>query len=175
MRQRKLQHGFTLVELMLVMVIMAILALIGLNTFMGSQKRSRDSRRKGDLTQVSKALEMYFNDNGRYPSSGIGGTIQGCSGGTVDCAWGGQFADTTKNPDTIYMQKLPADPQNYSYTYESDGNGTFYRLYARLENKDDTAVQVGGVPQVYTATCGSIACNYVIVSPNAAEPSRSAE
>ena len=48
---RQLKAGFTLVELMIVMIIMGILVLAGVGSFISSQKRSRDTKRKNDLRQ----------------------------------------------------------------------------------------------------------------------------
>ena len=167
--------GFTLVELMVVIVIMGILVTIGTFAFQSSQKKSRDSRRKSDLNQVTKALEMYNTDVGTYPSGGTAATadagkIIGCGDTTkVVCNWGESFYNTTK---ATYMVKLPKDPKEHrTYYYERIGNG--YRLYARLENMDDTAIPITGSLE-YGQNCGTTAnvvyCNFVITSSNVVEP-----
>lgn len=149
-------HGFTMMELMIVMVLLSILALIGIPSFQGSQRKSRDGKRKADLTQVAKSLEMYGNDFTNYPPS-TGGKIVGCSGAA--CEWGAAFV----NGSTVYMQKLPKDPIGaQAYYYESVGSTRkAYRLWARLENTDD--------PDITTSTfnCGTAGkCNYVLRSSN---------
>jgi general secretion pathway protein G len=149
-------HGFTLMELLIVMVLLGILALIGMPTFQGTQRKSRDGKRKADLVQIGKSLEMYANDtSGIYPTSS-GGKIVGCGGSA--CEWGAAFA----NGSTVYMQKLPKDPVGSQYYYyEPVGSARkSYRLWARLENTDDSDITTS------TLTCGSGNCNYVVRSSN---------
>jgi prepilin-type N-terminal cleavage/methylation domain-containing protein len=63
------QAAFTLLELLVVIAILALLTGLGLRTFGTVQQKSRDSRRKQDLQNISKALEIYFNDFKRYPAT----------------------------------------------------------------------------------------------------------
>lgn len=156
--------GFTLIELVIVMAIIAILTAAGLSSYISSQVKGRDARRKGDLTQISRAIEIYYNDHGSYPSA-HNGLIVSCGDGTADCSWnGGPFTDANS---TIYMQKLPRDPAYSSrqYYYYSDATGSLYALYAWLENTQDNAVIT---PAVSTdcAVAGGQDCNYGISSPN---------
>jgi type II secretory pathway pseudopilin PulG len=119
--------------------------------FQGSQKRARDNRRKTDLGQLTKALEMYANDTGGYPAS-TGGKIIGCTGMTpTACEWGSAWVR-----GAIYMQKLPKDPASGSYCYEITSGG--YKLFAKLESTDDADLTSG--------TCNSVTYNYVLLSTN---------
>ncbi len=61
------QKGFTIVELLIVIVIIGILAALVLNTFADSQKRARDTQRTTDVSALSTQLEVYYNDKGAYP------------------------------------------------------------------------------------------------------------
>lgn len=76
-------HGFTLVELLVVVAIIAILAVIGFTVFANLQRGARDARRKADLDAITKAMEMHFNQT----------AASGCTGGvagqycTLDNTW----------------------------------------------------------------------------------------
>lgn len=163
MRKNK---GFTLIEILVVVAIIGVLAAIGLGSFASTQAKARDSKRKSDLSAISRAVEMYYNDFGRYPTSDASGNIVGCgSTGTTACSWGGSFTATT-----TYMQDMPSDP-NGNYFYVAGGGGANYQIYARLENLEDSSVvQSGGVAGKYTNTScrsgGKTGCNYGIASSN---------
>jgi len=76
------RRGFTLIELMIVIVILGILMGTVLPRLTGAQSRARDTARIADLNNISQALEVYFSDFGKYPDekcSGIAGNY--CGGG----------------------------------------------------------------------------------------------
>lgn len=152
--------GFTLVELLIVMAIIGVLATFFIGGYTGTQKKARDANRKSDLKQISNSLEIYFNDHNRYPAESSG-TIAGCpSTVPTSCAWGsGEFTDTL----TVYYKTVPADPlsaQGSTYIYRTDVNGTYYKLYAGLENLQDPDV----IPTL--EDCGTLTCNFAITSGN---------
>jgi len=66
---KKATSGFTIVELLIVIVVIGILAAITIVAYNGIQQRGRDSRMYNDLSNASKQLEVYNIDNGSYPSS----------------------------------------------------------------------------------------------------------
>jgi prepilin-type N-terminal cleavage/methylation domain-containing protein len=68
LRKRDLQKGFTIVELLIVIVVIGILAALVLNTFSGVQRRARDTERVTDINSLATQLEVYYNDNGNYPT-----------------------------------------------------------------------------------------------------------
>lgn len=61
------QSGFTIVELLIVIVIIGILAGLVITTFVGIQQRARNSERQTDINSVSSQLEGYFAKNSGYP------------------------------------------------------------------------------------------------------------
>lgn len=62
------QQGFTIVELLIVIVVIAILAAISIVAFTGVQQRGRDSARASDVNSISKALTAYTADGGAWPA-----------------------------------------------------------------------------------------------------------
>lgn len=129
------KNGLTLIELLVVMVILGILATIGFGQYKTSQIKARDAQRKGDLDNIARALEMYYNDNNAYPTSDSGlMQIDTDNDGSLEALnWGDAF----ETVDVIYMKILPQDPvSNYDYCYQSP-DGTYFQLYAKLENTND--------------------------------------
>lgn len=169
MRMKVNRSGFTLIELMIVMVIMGVLAVIGVTAFMSSQVKGRDSARKGDLNAIAQALELYYNDNSRYPADDNSGGMVGCDGGVgtnptpapVTCTPGAVFKNTN---GTIYMPQFPKDPSSAQiYFYDGVSTGSQYKLYAHLENDQDPQI-MSALPGVYCGT--NIQCNYGVASGN---------
>lgn len=61
------QSGFTIVELLIVIVIIGILATLVIVTFSGVQQKARDSERKTDINAVANVLEAFYANAGYYP------------------------------------------------------------------------------------------------------------
>lgn len=167
-KQKK--NGFTMIELLIVIVILGILSAIGLGSFTSSQQKARDSRRKSDLKSIGVALETYYNDNGGYPLGEVGtGYILGCSEDALEaCDVGSSWAETG---GATYMVQLPGDPSGGTYFYVSDGSS--YQIYARLENNKDRDVPEDSdtkAPMYYSDVaidaCGTGNCNYGRASTN---------
>ncbi len=122
MRDKK---GFTLIEILIVMIIFSILAAMITGNFFTSLKKGRDARRKADLEQIQKSLEMYYEDKRAYPTP--------ISGGGSGFVFGSEFSDPTNGK--VYMYKVPNDPittKNYQYV----SSGQTYGLYSCLENTE---------------------------------------
>ncbi len=184
-KNRKLfsQKGFTLIELMVVISIIAVLTGVVGSNYLISRARARDAERKSSVEQMGKALEIYYNDYGKYPGADGGRITPHESMGSTEygnpVGWGQTFID---NNNTVYMKQLPSDVQRPArqYFYEVDDNNRKYRLYARLENinDSDTDLNNDGVPgDVFDGSvgdgqakvCGSQPdhyCNYVGHSPS---------
>ncbi len=89
------QKGFTIVELLIVVVVIAILAAITIVAYNGITSRARQSVMQNDLQQTSKLIENYKTTNGSYPSTlGLLNNGQG-----VTASSGSQYAYTTSGND----------------------------------------------------------------------------
>src|SRR5512146_1833584 len=67
---KKRDQGFTIVELLIVIVVIGILALLVITTYSGIQAKARNSKRQTDIQSIQTQLEAFFSQNGYYPSLG---------------------------------------------------------------------------------------------------------
>lgn len=75
--QRNITSGFTIVELLIVIVVIAILAAIGVVAYNGIQSRTNDAAVQSDLRNLAMKIEEYYAVNGVYPSSADSTVIGG--------------------------------------------------------------------------------------------------
>lgn len=69
LKKRNLNNkGFTIVELLIVIVVIGILALLVITTYSGIQAKARNSKRASDVKSLQTQVEAYFSQNGFYPS-----------------------------------------------------------------------------------------------------------
>lgn len=167
-KQPFIKRGFTLIELMVIIVILGVLATLISGNFINSLQKGRDARRKNDLAQVQRALELFYEDVKMYPS-GVPPF------GSSFCNASGVCPTDVK----IYMRKLPDDPNEaYTYNYVADPNGQYYYLFSCVENywndKGPGVSNGGYCPGPQPTPCGTApscggcgVCKYYASSPNA--------
>lgn len=69
LKKRNLNNkGFTIVELLIVIVVIGILALLVITTYSGIQAKARNAKRQTDLQSLQTQLEAFFSQNGYYPN-----------------------------------------------------------------------------------------------------------
>jgi prepilin-type N-terminal cleavage/methylation domain-containing protein len=131
------QKGFTIIELLIVIVIIGLLALLVLNNVGGATADARDAQRKDDIAKLATQLEIYNNKESRYPT---GAQLVGTEfTDVVDID-----AEVLIDPDGVQIGTTGSD---YSYTVEPAGcdntatDCESFTLTATLENQDDN----GGV------------------------------
>ena len=125
--------GFTIVELLIVIVVIGILAAITIVSFNGVTARSTFAKEKSEMALINKAIAMYYSENSNYPSTGGSGSWSGF----------GQAPSFVPGIAPAYISKIPQMPTsssaNNSYLYTS--NGTDYKL---IRYSDSTS----GLPSV---------------------------
>jgi len=65
----KINKGFSLIELLVVISIIGVLTTVLMMNFVGSRERARDAQKIQNLNSIKNALRMYYNDNQGYPTS----------------------------------------------------------------------------------------------------------
>lgn len=113
MKKRKGEEGFTLVEIMVVVVILALLAGIILPKIMGRPEEARRTAAMVQMKEVEAGLNLFKIDNGFYPS-----TEQGLQALVKKPATGEQ---PKRYKDGGYLNKVPKDPWGNEFVYLSPG------------------------------------------------------
>lgn len=115
--QQKLtdNRGFTLIEIMVVMVILGILASMIVPKIMDRPDEARQTKAAIDIGALSQALQLYKLDNGKYPT-----TDQGLQA-LVDPPSVGRLAKKWKKGGYLDKSKVPMDPWDYDFIYISPG------------------------------------------------------
>ena len=105
------QQGFSLIEIMVVVVIMGILAALIVPNIMNRPDQARTVKAKQDILAIENALELYRLDNGFYPSNeqGLNALVKKPDSDPMPANW--------KN----YLKTLPKDPWGHAYHYENPG------------------------------------------------------
>ena len=117
---RSKDRGFTLIEIMVVMVILGILAGLIIPRVMGRPEEARRLKARMNMESLSTALSLYKLDNGSYPTTeqGLQALIEAPSVGQLPRAW--------RKGGYLDKGKVPKDPWEGDFIYLSPGlNGEF--------------------------------------------------
>jgi len=103
--------GFTLVEIMVVVVILGILAVLIVPRVLGRSDEARQAAAKHDIATVMQSLKLYRLDNGRYPTNeqGLQALVTKPAAAPAPSNW------------KPYLDKVPKDPWGNTYQYLSPG------------------------------------------------------
>lgn len=152
----KNNKGFTLIELLVVITIIGILASAVLASLDGARTAARESIRTSDIKSVVTALELFRNQNNRYPVSptdivALNTTHSVCGGATYCLAIVTQML-VAEN----MLTTLPTDPRygNTGSNYRYCGNAQVYTII-RYSEVDNRWCLPAGLPAIHTG-CGAV-------------------
>lgn len=108
---RRLQSGFTLIELMVVLVIIGVLAALIVPNVLDRADDARATAARTDVNNLMQALKLYRLDNQRYPSAeqGLQALVARPAAGPQPPNW------------KPYLERLPNDPWGRPYQYLNPG------------------------------------------------------
>lgn len=112
--RRKLEEGFTLIEIMVVILILGLLATIVVQSLRGATDKAKRTKAMADISELKTALDRYYLDNGYYPTTdqGLQALVAPPTNGRIPANY----------EDGGYIEKVPLDPWSDPYFYQSDGN-----------------------------------------------------
>ena len=131
------RHGFTMIEILLVVIIISVLAAMVVPNLTGRSDQAKLVAAQTDVdTNLSAALDLYKMDNGVFPSTeqGLAALLTAPSSAPVPAQWNGPY---------LKKKRMPKDPWNRPYVYVSPGsqNPDSYDLSSYgpdgVESKDD--------------------------------------
>jgi general secretion pathway protein G len=132
MHYRKMK-GFTLIEVMVVVVILGILAALIVPKIMSRPEQARMVKVKQDILAIQSALDLYKLDNGTYPSTdqGLLALVKKPTVPPVPYNW----------KSDGYLQELPSDPWNQVYQYMNDNEKV--RIFSYGPKGKDSNSEIG--------------------------------
>ncbi|MGD0278797.1 MAG: type II secretion system major pseudopilin GspG [Smithella sp.] len=115
-RKKNRQAGFTLIELMVVIVILGILAGLIIPRIMGRPDEARVAKAKIQMEALESALKLYKLDNGSYPTTeqGLIALVEAPTVGNIPKNW--------RQGGYLEKGKVPKDPWGNDFVYLSPGN-----------------------------------------------------
>jgi general secretion pathway protein G len=119
---RNTEHGFTLIELMVVIVILGLLATVVVINVLPNQDKAMVGKAKADIALIEQAMELYKLNNLSYPSAADG--LQALVTAPAN------LAQPQRYQPGGYIKKLPKDPWGREYFYANPGRRSAIDIYS---------------------------------------------
>lgn len=153
-REASAKWGFTLIEVLMVIVIIGILATLSMVSLTSARGKAVDVKRLSDVQQMQYALDRFFEDTGSYPPN-------------IDFIPGTAFSNPV-NPSKMYLDKIPENPspkaggvcpEEYKYQQGTDGR-SYVLTYCLLSKVSDLSPGVcsamPGIICTQSTTCSCV-------------------
>ena len=144
--------GFTLIELLVVISIIGILSSFAVVSLNSARAKARDSLRKGDMSHMRSALNIYFDDHNSYPVCGTLDTNAADWGATVNAGstcYNTVLKTALTGGAKPYLGQMPKDPKNVTNVPSAGGgDDTYLYRYVSEGNQYDIAYHVEEVTAV---------------------------
>ncbi len=125
--KKRAQQGFTIVELLIVIVVIGILAALVITTYNGIQQKGRNTERTTDLKAIQGQLEAYYASNGRYPTlADLNNQPAPPSNWWIQDNMKGLDKEALRDPKsapTNFQLASAATANQYAYSATADGGG----------------------------------------------------
>ena len=121
-QRRPAERGFTLIELMVVIVIIGLLATVVVINVFPAQDQARVTKAKADIALLEQAAEMYRLDNLTYPSTSQG--LAALLSPPTSLTEAGRYRPGG------YIKRLPKDPWGNAYLYAMPGQHGAFDIYS---------------------------------------------
>lgn len=137
--KKRQDSGFTIVELIVVIIVIGVLAGIGAYSFSSANKHQRDADRGVHIALLKDALEKYYSKNGQYPLA--------CPSNNAACPIGNLTSYLVPN----FIKEIPHDPRFYDspngsytdYQYIQSGGFSSYGIHMSYELKTPNLCKAG--------------------------------
>ena len=119
---KKINRGYTFVEILVVITIIALIAGISAVSYVATNKNARDARRMSDIETIRSALELFRSETGFYPDLSVDAN---------NCISSTEIVDTSISPSVNYIKIIPKDPKDPDkcYTYTRTTETTYSMTY----------------------------------------------
>lgn len=151
----KNKHGFTIVELLIVIVVIAILAAITIVSYNGITARANDSAVKSTITQIAKQLDVYYVTTGAYPTSDAHMTSIGFK--VPSGSFGQNVKSGTDEYNLLYCRPQPSDLTKYAIV-ASSASGVLYQYVGGVISEiTRTSWDTNSIPSATLCTNSGVA------------------